>query len=90
MLMKYLDQKFNNLSNKIDDLRLDTDKRQVQVENEILDLKKRVSWAETKIWVAIGGITIMTFVATYFLVTFKTLNQLQVEKAVRDAIINTR
>lgn len=94
---KWLDEKFNELGGKIDSLNKATEKEIVAMKKSISDLeseyKSRIEKLETdqkginqKIWIATGGLIIISGIAVYFLATFKQLNEYQVTKAVMQAL----
>lgn len=94
---KWLDEKFNELGGKIDSLNKATEKEIVAMKKSISDLeiehKARIEKLESdqkginqKIWIATGGLIIISGIAVYFLATFKQLNEYQVTKAVMQAL----
>lgn len=97
---KWLDEKFNELGNKIDILNHATEKEITAIKKSITDLesehKGRIEKLEgeqkstsQKIWIATGGLIIISGIAVYFLATFKQLNEYQVTKAVMKALKDT-
>lgn len=94
---KWLDEKFNELGGKIDSLNKATEKEIVAMKKSISDLetehKSRIEKLESdqkginqKIWIATGGLIIISGIAVYFIATFKQLNEYQVTKAVMQAL----
>lgn len=98
---KWLDEKFNELGGKIDSLNKATEKEIVEMKRTIRDLESdhrlRIEKLEQdqktinqKIWIATGGLIIISGIAVYFLATFKQLNEYQVTKAVMQALSETK
>lgn len=94
---KWLDEKFKDLGNRIDVYNKNTEKEVVEIKKTISDLeiehKSRIEKLESdqkginqKIWIATGGLIIISGITVYFLATFKQLNEYQVTKAVMQAL----
>jgi len=73
---EYLEEKFKGLNSKLDTFINDHD-------TKIKDLRTDVNWAKQKIWVAIGAIGVVSVLGTYITLSFKTLNQKQIEDTLK-------
>lgn len=65
---EYMEQKFNELHQKIDTV---FDKHDTEIE----EIRKDVSWLKQKIWMALGALAVISVVGGVFATYFKELNK---------------
>lgn len=73
---EYMEQKFNELHQKIDTV-FD------QHDTEIEEIRKDVSWLKQKIWMALGALAVISVVGGVFATYFKELNKNQLQEAIQ-------
>ncbi len=79
---EYMEQKFNDLHSKIDNALKSHDSDFMAQSQRIDKLDAEVRWANQKIWIAIGALSVMGLAGTFFASYFKQLNQVQLEETI--------
>jgi len=74
---EYMEQKFSEIHTRFDDSEEQTKEKLLSVSKDVDLLKENSDWVNKKIWMAVGGIAIIAAFGTYFAVSFKKLNELQ-------------
>ena len=80
---KYFEEKFGNFEKNFRELNEKIDDKIGTMQLEIHEIKRDTKWLSQKIWMALGGLGVITLFGTVFVTYFKTLNREQIQEAVQ-------
>jgi len=81
--IKYLDEQFKGVNARFDSFLHENEKNKTFHDGQIAEIKKDLDWAKKKIIFAMGGLCIILGLGTYITISFKTLNQKQIDDSLK-------
>lgn len=85
---EYMEQKFKSVDEQFCDIKSKLDTALDNHDQEINELRNEVKWLNQKVWMAIGALIIISAVGGVFVAYFKQLNEVSINKAVKQALLD--
>jgi len=83
---EYMEQKFNELHQKIDTVFNQHDTELSDIREKLNAVEKETRWNSQKIWMALGALAVISIVGGFFATYFKELNKNQINESLQNVL----
>lgn len=82
---QFIKAQFDELHKKIDGVMNSHEKELAEIRISVASNTEQIKWLSSKVWMAIGGFTIITLIGGALFISFKRINEINTQLAVKDA-----